>query len=55
MIVYVTYTGTVSSGYDQTGVFGPPNTLLTGDPYTALIRSIPPKGLPTEVPTTITL
>jgi hypothetical protein len=35
-MVRVTYTGTVSSGYDYAGgVFGPPNTSLTGDPYTA--------------------
>jgi hypothetical protein len=33
-IVNVTYTGTVSSGFDTTGVFGPANSSLTGDPYT---------------------
>src|SRR5262249_33867981 len=35
MIVYVTYAGTVSYGYDQTGVFGPANTSLTGDTFIA--------------------
>jgi hypothetical protein len=34
-IVHVTYTGVVSAGYDQTGVFGPANTSLTGQPYIA--------------------
>ena len=33
-IVNVTYTGTISSGFDTTGVFGPANSSLTGDPYT---------------------
>jgi hypothetical protein len=32
-IVQVTYTGLVSVGYDYTGVFGAPNTDLTGEPY----------------------
>jgi hypothetical protein len=34
-IVQVTYTGTLSSGFDTSGVFGPPGTDLTNDPYTA--------------------
>ncbi len=33
-IVRVTYTGTVSFGYDQTGVFGAPDAYLTGESYT---------------------
>lgn len=34
-IVYVTYTGTVTSGYDDTGVFGTPGADLTGEAYTS--------------------
>ena len=34
-IVQVQYTGTVSSGYDITGVFGTANSFLTGAAYTA--------------------
>ncbi len=34
-IVQVEYTGTVSDGYDFTGVFGTANTFLTGAAYTA--------------------
>jgi hypothetical protein len=34
-IVHVTYTGVVRDGYDQTGVFGPANTSLAGQPYIA--------------------
>jgi hypothetical protein len=34
-IVSVTYWGTVTSGYDQTGVFGPAGTDLIGDSYVA--------------------
>jgi hypothetical protein len=34
-VVFVTYKGTVSVGYDQTGIFGPPNSSLDGDKYTA--------------------
>ncbi len=33
--VYVTYTGTVSSGVDNLGLFGPVNADLTGSAYTA--------------------
>jgi hypothetical protein len=36
-VVYVTYTGTGSVGYDQTGIFGPPNSSLDGDKYTAFL------------------
>lgn len=32
-IVGVTYTGTVSAGFDQIGLFGSPNSDLTGDSY----------------------
>jgi hypothetical protein len=35
-MVTVTLTGTVRDGYDQLGVFGTPNTSLTGDAYTAV-------------------
>jgi hypothetical protein len=35
-MVTVTYTGTVLGGFDQLGVFGTPNTSLTGDAYTAV-------------------
>jgi hypothetical protein len=35
-IVALTYTGTVTGGFDQLGVFGTPNTSLTGDRYTAV-------------------
>jgi hypothetical protein len=35
-MVTVTITGTVHDGYDQLGVFGTPNTSLTGDAYTAV-------------------
>jgi hypothetical protein len=34
-IIEVTYTGTVSYGFDSTGVFGSPNTDLGGDAYKA--------------------
>jgi hypothetical protein len=34
-IVQVTYTGTVASGFDYTGVFGSAGTDLTGDSFTA--------------------
>jgi hypothetical protein len=34
-VVFVTYKGTVSVGYDQTGIFGPPNSSLDGEKYTA--------------------
>jgi PEP-CTERM motif len=33
-IVYVTYSGTVLSGYDQIGIFGAPGSSLAGDAYT---------------------
>ena len=45
MIVYVTYTGTVGIGYDQTGVFGPANTSLSGDPYTVTYTFDTTKGV----------
>ena len=32
-IIHVTYAGTVSTGSDVTGVFGPPSTLLDGDAF----------------------
>jgi hypothetical protein len=35
-MVTVTYSGTVAGGYDQLGIFGTPNTSLTGDRYTAV-------------------
>jgi len=35
-MVTLTYRGTVAGGYDQLGVFGTPNTSLTGDRYTAV-------------------
>ena len=35
-MVTLTYTGTVAGGFDQLGVFGPPNASLTGDRYTAV-------------------
>jgi hypothetical protein len=35
-MVTLTYTGTVAGGFDQLGVFGAPNTSLTGDQYTAV-------------------
>jgi hypothetical protein len=35
-MVTLTYTGTVTGGFDQLGVFGTPNTSLTGDRYTAV-------------------
>jgi Ca2+-binding RTX toxin-like protein len=38
MIVYVTYTGTVYSGYDYAGIFGPANTSLAGDSYTVTYK-----------------
>lgn len=34
-VVQVQYTGTVSSGFDQTGVFGSANSFLDGSAYTA--------------------
>jgi hypothetical protein len=34
-VVFVTYKGTVSVGYDRTGIFGPPNSSLDGEKYTA--------------------
>jgi hypothetical protein len=42
--VYVVYTGTVSSGYDQTGLFGV-GTDLSGDSYTATFVFDPTKGV----------
>src|ERR1700730_7174197 len=51
MIVYVTYTGIVSYGYDQTGVFGPANTFLTGDPYTTTYTFDTTKGVTYSSPT----
>lgn len=35
MIMEVTYTGTVSSGYDSAGIFGDPGQNITGDSYSA--------------------
>jgi hypothetical protein len=35
-MVTITYRGTVAGGFDQLGVFGTPNTSLTGDRYTAV-------------------
>lgn len=35
-IVTVTYTGTVSSGYDERGLFGPAGANLAGDAYAAV-------------------
>ena len=32
--VTFTYTGYVVAGYDETGIFGTPNTSLTGDAFT---------------------
>jgi hypothetical protein len=37
-IISVVYTGIVSAGYDQSGVFGPANTSLTGQPYIASFK-----------------
>jgi hypothetical protein len=31
--ILITYTGTISDGFDQTGVFGPAGTSLSGDTY----------------------
>jgi hypothetical protein len=45
-IVTYTYTGTVSSGYDQTGDFGAPNTNLAGDSFTAVFTYDTTKGNP---------
>ena len=38
-VVYVTYSGTVSSGFDQTGIFGRPNSSLDGRNTQRLISS----------------
>ena len=35
-MLVATYTGTISTGYDYSGVFGAPNTSLIGDSYTAV-------------------
>jgi hypothetical protein len=56
MIVYITYTGTITYGYDQTGVFGPANTYLTpGDTYIATYEFNTERGLSTKVPLTTLL
>ena len=43
-VVYVTYTGTLSAGYDQTGVFGSPGTSLSGDAFNLLFTFDSAKG-----------
>ena len=43
-LVVVTLTGTVSSGTDTTGVFGPPNSNLAGQPYIAIFTYDDTKG-----------
>jgi PEP-CTERM motif. len=45
----ITYTGTISSGYDTTGKFGPPATDLTGVPYRAVYTLTDPKPGATSV------
>jgi hypothetical protein len=49
-MVTVTYSGTVLGGYDQLGVFGTPNTSLTGDRYTAVYFFDTAIGLNVSVP-----
>jgi PEP-CTERM motif len=43
--VTFTYTGFVSNGYDQTGIFGTPNTSLTGDAFSLVFST---NGTPTN-------
>jgi hypothetical protein len=49
-MVTVTYTGTVLGGFDQLGVFGTPNTSLTGDRYSAVYFFNTAIGLNVSVP-----
>ena len=49
--VTVTYTGTVVSGFDQTGLFGPKNGNLAGDSYKVVYVFNTSAGLPTFGPT----
>jgi hypothetical protein len=49
-MVTVTYIGTVQGGFDQLGVFGTPNTSLTGDPYTLVYTFNTAIGLDVSVP-----
>ena len=44
-ILVATYTGTVSDGYDQTGVFGAAGASLTGDSYVAKYTFDTTKGV----------
>jgi hypothetical protein len=50
-IVDVTYTGGVSSGRDTDGLFGPPGTDLTGDPFKAFFVFDTTLGSTTTSPT----
>jgi hypothetical protein len=49
-IVTVTYSGTVLGGFATVGVFGSPNTSLTGDAYTAVYTFNTAIGLDVSVP-----
>ena len=43
--VTATFTGTVASGFDTTGVFGAPNTDLTGETFTAVFTEVDGPGV----------
>ena len=44
-IIHVTYAGTVSTGSDVTGVFGPPSTALDGDAFALTYTFDTAKGI----------
>jgi hypothetical protein len=46
-LVIIRVTGVVTSGIDQTGVFGPPNTNLAGKGYTQVFTIDDTKGTKT--------
>lgn len=50
-IVTITYDGVVSSGFDQTGVFGPANTALDGDAFRVVYKFDTSQGVANLSPT----
>jgi hypothetical protein len=51
--INIVMTGAVSNGYDYTGVFGPPNTSLTGQPFTLTYTIDDAQGTQVEACSTV--